>query len=118
MIDHMGRVDARLGTAQPEVRALLRLLDTPGFWIKLSGIDRIDAHAEPQAHYAHGVALAHELFRAHGDRCVWGTDWPHPSHTHIPDDAVLVDALAQVVPDEADRHALLVDNPQRLYRFD
>ncbi|MFN7751822.1 MAG: amidohydrolase family protein [Pseudomonadota bacterium] len=118
VIDHMGRVDARLGPAQPEVRALLRLLDTPGFWIKLSGIDRIDAHAEPQARYAHGVALAREIFRAHGDRCVWGTDWPHPSHTHIPDDAVLVDALAQIVPDEAGRRSLLVDNPQRLYRFD
>ncbi len=109
MIDHMGRVDARLGAAQPDVQALLRLLDAPGFWIKLSGIDRIDAQ---------GVALAHELFRAHGDRCVWGTDWPHPSHTHISDDAALVDALAQVVPDEAGRRSLLVDNPQRLYRFD
>lgn len=117
VIDHMGRVDARLGTEQPDFQTLLALLDTPGFWIKLSGIDRIDAHAEPAQRYHHGVAVARELLHVHGDRCVWGTDWPHPSHTHVPDDAALVDALALIAPSEADRQRLLVDNPQRLYRF-
>ena len=52
-----------------------------------------------------------------GDRVVWGTDWPHPNHTHRPDDGMLVDILAEIAPDEAARQALLVDNPQRLYRF-
>ena len=52
-----------------------------------------------------------------GDRCVWGTDWPHPNHTHIPDDGMLVDILAEIAPSEAARQALLVDNPQRLYKF-
>jgi 2-pyrone-4,6-dicarboxylate lactonase len=110
VIDHMGRVDARF-------QALMRLLDTPDFWVKLSGIDRIDAHAAPQQRYSRGVFLAQQLWRHHPDRCVWGSDWPHPNHTHIPDDAALVDALAQIVPNVADLQALLVDNPQRLYRF-
>ncbi|WP_295502995.1 hypothetical protein [Limnohabitans sp. Rim8] len=35
----------------------------------------------------------------------------------IPDDAALVDAIALIVPDEVGRQALLVDNPQRLFRF-
>lgn len=118
VIDHMGRVDARLGDQHADFQALMRLLDSPGVWVKLSGIDRIDAHAEPQQRYARGVALAQQLWRAHGERCVWGSDWPHPNHTHIPDDAALVDAIAQIVPDEAGRQALLVDNPQRLYRFE
>jgi len=117
VIDHMGRVDARLGDQHADFQALMRLLDAPHCWVKLSGIDRIDAHAAPDARYTQGVALAQGLWRAHGDRCVWGSDWPHPNHTHIPDDAGLVDAIAQIVPDADGRQALLVDNPQRLYRF-
>ncbi|MFO0521978.1 MAG: amidohydrolase family protein [bacterium] len=69
------------------------------------------------ATYHHGVTMAHALWRAHGDRCVWGSDWPHPSQTHIPDAAALVAALAQIAPSETERQRLLVDNPQRLYRF-
>jgi len=48
---------------------------------------------------------------------VWGTDWPHPNHTHVPDDGALVDALAQIMPTEALMQCVLVDNPQTLYRF-
>lgn len=117
VIDHMGRVDARLGDQHADFQALMRLLDTPHFWVKLSGIDRIDAHANPDQRYQQGVVLAQQLWRHHAERCVWGSDWPHPNHTHIPDDAALVDAIAQIVPDENGRHSLLVDNPQRLYRF-
>ena len=117
VIDHMGRVDARLGEQHADFQALMRLLDSPDVWVKLSGIDRIDAHAEPDQRYKLGVFLAQQLWRHHPDRCVWGSDWPHPNHTHIPDDAALVETLAQIVPDEAGLQALLVDNPQRLYRF-
>ena len=52
-----------------------------------------------------------------GDRTLWGTDWPHPNLAAIPDDGVLVDLLAEIAPSEAQRQALLVDNPQRLYKF-
>lgn len=117
VIDHMGRVDARLGDQHADFQALMRLLDNPLVWVKLSGIDRIDAHADPKQRYQRGVLLAQQLWRQHGERCVWGSDWPHPHHTHIPDDAALVDAIAHIVPNEQGRQSLLVDNPQRLYRF-
>jgi 2-pyrone-4,6-dicarboxylate lactonase len=43
---------------------------------------------------------------------------PHPNHQGpIPDDGILVDILADIAPTEAARQALLVDNPQRFYRF-
>jgi len=61
--------------------------------------------------------VVHALWRAHGDGCVWGSDWPHHSHIHIPDAAALVDALAQIAPSETERPRLLVDDPQRLYGF-
>ena len=55
--------------------------------------------------------------RDFGERCLWGTDWPHPNLNHVPDDGVLADLLAGIAPTDASRRALLVDNPQRLYRF-
>lgn len=113
VIDHMGRVDATLGSEGADFQALLRLLEQPLFHVKVSGIDRIDATPP----YQHGMARAQELVAHVPDRVLWGSDWPHPNHTHIPDDGVLVDALAQFSPKPAHLQALLVDNPQRLYRF-
>jgi 2-pyrone-4,6-dicarboxylate lactonase len=53
-----------------------------------------------------------------GERTLWGTDWPHPNLSGpMPDDATLVELLADIAPGEAARQRLLVDNPQRLYRF-
>ena len=55
------------------------------------------------------------LVAAAPDRCVWGTDWPHPASDHSIDDAGLMDLLATWVPDAATRKRILVDNPPRLY---
>ena len=46
---------------------------------------------------------------------VWGSDWPHPTETDKPDDAVLFDLLSDWAPDEATRQRILVDNPAKLY---
>lgn len=117
VVDHMGRVDATRGPEHADFRALSKLLDNPRFYVKVSGIDRIDAQAPPQQRYRHGVVLARTLVERFPERCVWGTDWPHPNHTHIPDDGVLVDALAEIAPDADALERLLVSNPERLYRF-
>ncbi len=118
VIDHMGRVDATLGAAHADFAALHALLANPLFHMKLSGIDRIDSRPEAAPAYAQGVALARLLLESYPGRCVWGTDWPHPNHTHVPDDGALVDALARIAPDTAQRERLLVRNPQNLYRFE
>jgi len=117
VIDHMGRVDAALGADHADFAALHALLANPLFYVKVSGIDRIDPQAHSTPPYALGVALARTLVESYPDRCLWGTDWPHPNHTHVPDDGVLVDALARIATTPARLQQLLVDNPQRLYRF-
>ncbi|MET3373391.1 2-pyrone-4,6-dicarboxylate lactonase [Variovorax boronicumulans] len=117
VIDHMGRVDATRGPDHADFQALLRLLDNPRFYVKVSGIDRIDAKAPPEARYQHGVVLARALVERFADRCVWGSDWPHPNHTHIPDDGVLVDRLAEIAPSPDLLEQLLVRNPAALYKF-
>jgi len=115
VIDHMGRVDASLGLDQPHFQALLRLLDDRNVWVKVSGCDRATRQGPP---YADAVPFARKLVAEAGDRVVWGLDWPHPNHQGpIPDDGQLVDLIAEMAPTEAERQALLVDNPQRLYRF-
>jgi 2-pyrone-4,6-dicarboxylate lactonase len=115
VIDHMGRIDAALGLEQPGFRALVALMQDKNVWVKVSGTDRASRQGPP---YADAVPLAAKLVAEFGDRCVWGTDWPHPNHAPpIPDDGVLVDILAEIAPSETARQALLVDNPQRFYRF-
>ncbi len=115
VIDHMGRVDAGLGLEQPAFDALLRLMEDPNIWVKVSGADRATRAGPP---YADATPFARKLVAEFGDRCVWGTDWPHPNHAPpVPDDGLLVDLLAQIAPSEAQLQALLVDNPQRFYKF-
>jgi len=115
VIDHMGRIDASLGLDQPAFRALLALVNDGNVWVKVSGADRVTRQGPP---YSDAVAFARKLVAEASDRCVWGTDWPHPNHQGpIPDDGVLVDIIAEIAPNEAARKAMLVDNPNRLYRF-
>lgn len=115
VIDHMARVDAGLGLQQPAFRALLDVMEDEKFWVKVSGCERISRQGPP---YADAVPFARKLVDEFGDRTLWGTDWPHVNFSgEVPDDGRLVDLLADIAPSEAQRKALLVDNPQRLYRF-
>lgn len=116
VIDHIGRIDAGLGLEQPAFRSLLGLLDSPTYWVKVSGIDRITRGGPP---YDDAVPFAARLVADFGDRVVWGNDWPHPNHAGpVPDEDQLVAQLPRIAPSAAALQRLLVDNPQRLYRFD
>jgi 2-pyrone-4,6-dicarboxylate lactonase len=114
VIDHMGRVDASLGLEQKGFLDLLSLLKAKHIWVKVSGSERASRQASP---WRDAVPFARKLVAEHGDRALWGTDWPHPNLKTVPDDGVLVDLLAEIAPSEAERKALLVDNPQRFYGF-
>lgn len=113
VIDHIGRVDAGLGVEQAPFQSLRRLIDNDGFWVKVSGCDRITRKGPP---YADALPFARQLVAEFPDRVLWGTDWPHPHHAGpIPDDGLLVDVIAEMAPSEELRRKLMVDNPQRLY---
>jgi 2-pyrone-4,6-dicarboxylate lactonase len=118
VIDHMGRVDATLGENHEDFQALMRMLDQAHVHVKVSGIDRIDSSSHAGSGYPMGIPLAARLVANFPKQCVWGLDWPHPNHTHIPDDGELVDALSKIAPTEQALHQLLVSNPQALYRFE
>ena len=114
VIDHMGRVDASRGLDQPDFRALLELMQDERFRVKVSGSERCSKQPPP---YADAILFARKLVAEFGARTFWGTDWPHPNLNHVPDDGQLADLLQEIAPSEAERRALLVDNPQRFYRF-
>ena len=115
----MARVDATQGLHSHAFQALCRLLDDARFHVKVSGIDRVNEKLPLDTPpYPRGIELAAYLVRTFPAQCLWGTDWPHPNHTHIPDDGVLVQALTGIAPTPMLLQQLLVDNPQNLYRFD
>ena len=113
VIDHMGRVDASRGLDQTGFVNLLKLLEDKRFWVKVSGLERASRQGPP---YSDAVPFARKLIAEFGDRVLWGSDWPHPNLQSVPDDGLLVDLIGEFA-NEAQRQALLVDNPQKLYRF-
>jgi 2-pyrone-4,6-dicarboxylate lactonase len=111
--DHLGGMPASKGVDDPGYKIFLDAFRRSGnLWVKVSG-PYLDKALRPP--YAATTPLAQALVAAAPDRCVWGTDWPHPASDHAIDDAGLMELLAEWVPDAATRKRILVDNPPRLY---
>lgn len=114
VIDHFGRIDPAAGMAQEPFAVLLELARRKNFWIKISGSDRISHHGFP---YLDVVPFARRLADVAPERLLWGTDWPHTGYfdaARMPDDGRLVEAFVGMIPDEALRQKILVQNPERL----
>ena len=119
VIDHMGRPDVSQGPDGPDMRAFRALLDSrDDIWFKATCPDRLDnplegGGGEPWNQFAAAVA---PLVADYPDRCLWGTDWPHPNMADaIPDDGHLVDMIPRIAPTAELWQRLLVTNPARLY---
>ena len=69
------------------------------------------------AHQDDAVQLARTLAAQAPERCLWGTDYPHPNVREMPDDGVLVDLIEQIVPDEDARYRMLVTGPAEVADF-
>jgi predicted TIM-barrel fold metal-dependent hydrolase len=114
VIDHMGRVKAADGLAQKPFQVLLEFMKSENCWVKVCGAERVSSKGPP---FTDAVPFARALIEAAPDRILWGTDWPHPNVNHMPNDGDLVDLFAQMAPEPALQHKILVDNPARLYGF-
>lgn len=113
VIDHCGGVKAALGLEHPQFRALLGLLDSGNAWIKVCSY-RVSSTGQPWADPAPNVQA---FVAGFPERCVWGTDWPHPQMNPRPEAGLLLDQFFEWVPDAATRQRILVDNPAKLYGF-
>ena len=119
IIDHLGRA---VDTKDPQYVTVRKLLDSGHGWVKLSGAYLYGGGTPPN--YAGASAAAKGYIKAAPERCVWGSDWPHPDATKVlnpvamPDDVTLLNLMAQWAPDAKLRHRILVENPERFYGFD
>ncbi len=111
VFDHLGRLTA--GLNDPAFAVLRRMIDRGNTWMKLSGAYMLSGPPD----YLESVLIARGYIAAAPERMVWGSDWPHPTEQHKPDDAVLFDLLTEWAPDAATRQRILVDNPATLYGF-
>jgi 2-pyrone-4,6-dicarboxylate lactonase len=114
VIDHMGRPDVTQGPDGPDMRAFRALLDSrPDIHFKPTCPDRLDPTGDPWNAFAEAVR---PLVEDYPDRCIWGTDWPHPNmQDDVPDDGHLVDMIPRIAPTAELQGKLLVLNPERLY---
>ena len=117
VFDHLAHCPQPAGVESATFKLMRQLLDQGNTWMKLTGL-YADTKVGPPG-YADTVAVARAFAAAAPSRCVWGTDWPHPteSASNKPDDALLLDLLPAIVPDAGTRICILVDNPAELYDF-
>jgi predicted TIM-barrel fold metal-dependent hydrolase len=117
VFDHLGRVRGGEGVDAPGFKVVRRLLaERDDCWTKISSWYRLSDSGPP--HFADMKPLVETLIKERPDRCVWGTNWPHPGlHDFMPNDADLVDQLESWLPSDNVREGLFAENAARLYRF-
>ncbi|HEX2217005.1 MAG TPA: amidohydrolase family protein [Xanthobacteraceae bacterium] len=115
VFDHMARLPQPAGVAHPAFGIVCRLMVAGCAWVKLSGAYMDTAVGSPT--YADTTQVARAYIKAAPERVVWGSDWPHPTESIKPDDAILFDLLSEWAPDAKTRERILVANPAELYRF-
>ena len=114
MLDHVGRFHEPVTPESPEVRVLLRLLETGRVWMKASSPYGVSRRPD----WSDTGAIARAALAVAPHSVVWGSNWPHPNEREPkPDEARVLDWLGSVCPDEATRQAVLVANPARFYDF-
>ena len=121
VFDHFGNAKEELGVQQPGFADLVDLVRSGKAYVKIS------VTAGPRQNYAYFTPMAQMLIAANVDRCIWGTNWPHPnsvngSTTQVSplfqvDDGLVFNLLPVWAPDAGVRKKILVDNPARLYVF-
>jgi D-galactarolactone isomerase len=114
VIDHMGRFHGGVSIDHPAFKTLQRLVDTGRVWVKLSA-PYPPVSAEPLPYPLVG-RMAKALVKQAPERCLWGSNWPHPG-ADAPDEALLLDLMLDWAPDESTRNRIFVTNPAELYGF-
>ena len=117
IIDHIGKFLEPVPVDHPSFQVLLRLLEKSNIYLRLAGAYEVSKTGAPS--YADVGALACAAIRAHPDKIMWASNWPHVGvkPENKPDDAGMFDLLLDWAPDETVRRKILVDTPARLYGF-
>src|SRR5690606_22849109 len=110
VLDHLGSPDPAQGPHGAAFGRVLAALQSGRVWVKLSAPYRL-ARAD-------AAPYARALLRAgRPQRLVWATDWPWVGYENAVTYRQCIDWLFQWVPDDAQRQAILVDTPRKLFHF-
>ncbi len=115
MLAHMGLFLARDGVDQKGFQQLLDLLRNGEgrCWVKLTALYRMSVTPG----YNDAGPMMQALVETAVDRLIWGSDHPHLSFADKTSTLELFNFFGRWVPDTEDRHKILVDNPQKLFKF-
>jgi 2-pyrone-4,6-dicarboxylate lactonase len=67
--------------------------------------------------FTDAAPMMRTLVEAAPDRLIWGSDHPHLSFADKVGTVELFNLFGRWVPDEDNRHRILVDNPQKLFKL-
>jgi predicted TIM-barrel fold metal-dependent hydrolase len=67
--------------------------------------------------FVDAASMARALVETAPDRLIWGSDYPHLSFADRVGTVELFNLLGRWAPDEATRRKILVENPQKLFKF-
>lgn len=114
VIDHMGRLDPKLGIQDPAYSVLREMIDRGNTWIKLSGPYLNTCTGAP---WADATETARAIAAYAPERMVWGSDFPHVTEAVKPEEDTLVDMIPLWLPTQRARQLAMADNPRELYQF-
>lgn len=127
VLDHFAGIKVERDAESHGLKMLDDLLQSGNVYAKLSA-PYLASQQAPD--FPDAVHLAQKLIHTNRQQILWGTNWPHPNSTRAPgskttditplrrvDDGCILNMLPLWAPAEADRKAILVDNPARLYGF-
>ncbi|MFL9900299.1 amidohydrolase family protein [Paraburkholderia fungorum] len=115
VIDHTGKFIEPVHPDSEAFRSLCRLLDRGRCWVKLSAPYETSRLGPPD--YDDVALLARTLAARYPERCLWGSNWPHPNAQPRPVDALLLDWLVRCAGNENTVEKILVGNPEAVYGF-
>jgi len=115
--NHLGRERGGEGINSPGFTVIRRrLAERDDCWTKISSFYRLSDSGPPG--YDDMRPFVQTLLKERPNRCVWGTNWPHPGLTKfMPNDADLLDLLEHWIPSESARTELFAANAKTLYRL-
>jgi predicted TIM-barrel fold metal-dependent hydrolase len=115
VFEHMASVSMQDGPGAPAFQAVLELVRASAIWLKLD-VCRV-SRVLPD--YDDVRPFHQALIETNPHRLLWASDWPFVRMGDAaPDVGHLLDLFREWVPDDAVRHAILVENPAALYRFE
>lgn len=114
VIDHMGRLDPKLGTNDPAYKFICELIEAGHTWVKLSGTY---LNTVGDCNWEDATRTAIKIAEFAPERVVWGSDWPHVTEKIKPAETTFTELIPVWLPTEKAQELALVKNPKELYGF-